>query len=151
MYNWKIFSILTFTLTFWAVSMLFTSLVWVALASLAEPTVRRNPKLKDETEEEENSSGISVKEEEGSDGEGASSKLTMPHERRMSDEQEKIKREENTEEYTVIQTLAGSDQPEAEAGTHPVGTSTSSQTTATDNSELVAQRRRGNVRFEDED
>ncbi|EDN02229.1 conserved hypothetical protein [Histoplasma mississippiense (nom. inval.)] len=144
MYNWKIFSILTFTLTFWAVSMLFTSLVWVALASLAEPTVRRNPKLKDETEEEENSSGISVKEEEGSDGEGASSKLTMPHERRMSDEQEKIKREENTEEYTVIQTLAGSDQPEAEAGTHPVGTSTSSQTTATDNSELVAQRRRGN-------
>ncbi|KLJ11443.1 hypothetical protein EMPG_09748 [Blastomyces silverae] len=150
MYNWKILSFLTFSSTFWIVSMLFTSSVWIALASQAEPTFKERPKLEQEAEEEEeeNSSDNSVKEEEGSDDEDSSSKLIKQRERRMSNEPEQIKKEGDAEESMVLQTLAREGHPDVEAGTHPAGTSTSSQTAARDNSDPVIQRRKAHVRFE---
>ncbi|EEQ83880.1 hypothetical protein RJZ56_002110 [Blastomyces dermatitidis] len=147
MYNWKILSFLTFSSTFWIVSMLFTSSVWIALAGQAEPTFKKRPKLEDEAEEE-NSSDVSVKEEEGSDDEDSSSKLIKQRKRRMRNEPGQIKKEEDTEESTVLQTLAREGHPDVEPDTHPASTSTSSQTATRDNSDPAVQRRRAHVRFE---
>ncbi|OJD22801.1 hypothetical protein ACJ73_05850 [Blastomyces percursus] len=148
MYNWKILSFLAFSSAFWVVSMLLTSSVWIALASQAEPTFRKRPKLEDEDEEEENSSDVSVKEEEGSDGEDSSSKLIKRRERRMREEPGQIKKEGDTEESAVLQTLAREGHSDVEPGTHPAGTSTSAQTAARGNSDPAVQRRRSHVRFD---
>ncbi|PGH30598.1 hypothetical protein GX50_06636 [[Emmonsia] crescens] len=151
MYTWRILSLLTFSTTFWIVSMICTSSVWIALASQAEPTLTKRPKLEEEDEDEkgENRSNSSVKEEEGSDDEDGSSRLSLRRERRMSSEAEQIKKEEDIEESTMIQPLAGEEELEVEADTH---TTSSSQTTVRENSEPAVQRRRSHVRFEyDED
>lgn len=131
--------------------MICTSSVWIALASQAEPTLTKRPKLEEEDEDEkgENRSNSSVKEEEGSDDEDGSSRLSLRRERRMSSEAEQIKKEEDIEESTMIQPLAGEEELEVEADTH---TTSSSQTTVRENSEPAVQRRRSHVRFEyDED
>ncbi|KAK2809619.1 hypothetical protein FQN50_003676 [Emmonsiellopsis sp. PD_5] len=143
MYNWRILSFVIFTSTFWFVSMICTSSVWIALANQEEPiipTIARKPKL--EAEEEGDASDSSIKEESEDEGHD-SSRLSLRRERRASSEADRIKKEENIEESTMIQPLVG--EGETEVDPSPAGASTGAD------SERPAQRRRGHIHFEDEE
>ncbi|KAK2786872.1 hypothetical protein FQN52_007616 [Onygenales sp. PD_12] len=143
MYNWRTLSFVIFTSTFWFVSMICTSSVWIALANQEEPiipTIARKPKL--EEEEEGDGSDISIK-EESEDEVHESSRLSLRRERRASSEADRIKKEEDIEESTMIQPLVGEGEPEVDPS--PAGSSTGAD------SERPAQRRRGHIRFEDEE
>ncbi|OJD18090.1 hypothetical protein AJ78_01862 [Emergomyces pasteurianus Ep9510] len=151
MYNWRILSFFILSSTFWIVSMICMASAWIALAIRAEPTLAKGPKSEDENGDGETSSDISIK-EEGSDEEDGSSKLSLRRRRRTSSEAEQIKQEEDIEEPTMIQPLAGEGPSEIETDTHPARTSSSSQATARGNLGSDVQRRRSHVRFEyDED
>ncbi|PGH17815.1 hypothetical protein AJ79_00956 [Helicocarpus griseus UAMH5409] len=136
MYNWRILSFLTFSSTFWVVSMVCTSSVWIALASQeGGPALVKKPKR----EIKEDGSDISVKEEEGSEDEEETRRLSSRRERRLSSEAEQIKKEEDIEESTMIQPLVGEGETEVKTS--------GSATTGPGRS---VQRRRGHIHFEDE-
>ncbi|KAK2802707.1 hypothetical protein FQN51_004231 [Onygenales sp. PD_10] len=106
------------------------------------PTVARKPKLEEEEEEEGDGSDISIKEESEDEGHDPS-RLSLRRERRASSEADRIKKEEDIEESTMIQPLVGEGEPEVDPS--PAGASTGAD------SERPAQRRRGHIRFEDEE
>lgn len=126
MYNWRTFSFVTFTFTFWAVSMMVTFAVWMALSAAPEsgsaPAVgnSRDSTSSIKTEDGDGDSFVSTP-SENSPGRRQS---TSPTRRTKKDEQD-IKREEEIEESTMIEPLL-KENVEGNTGGLP-GASTQSQ------------------------
>lgn len=110
MYNWRIFSFVVFSSTFWFTSVTAMSTVWVVLSS-AQGQKEIVPKI-DESDSQD--SDVSIKEE--SDDESRFRVSELLKERRRS-ATKAIKEEQDIEESTTIEPLVSKDLGEAGAST----------------------------------